>query len=199
MKVNSTVRWLVIGLLAVLVFLSLRNCNAFLSPPRTDTVSITKVDTFFVEIRDTEYIPKVQTVTKTDSFTVYEQVQDTSAVLRQFFTKKGYKDTVYKSKYGTVIVIDTVYTNALASRKVRTNIRIPGPITKTIRLRDTVEVDRKRLAVYVGVEGMAWPVGIGALVGLKLPSGTIFSAKAIIFNGKPVYGGQIQIPIKLRK
>ena len=55
---------------------------------------------------------------------------DTAAILTDYYAKVFYRDTS-KTKYGNVIIEDTVTRNRIAARRVLTDFKIPE-ITKTI-------------------------------------------------------------------
>jgi hypothetical protein len=115
----------------------------------TPTV-ITK-DTVYVHVKDSTnwYRPQITSIqgaaipdpskVRVDSFTTIEHVVvyvpmnvDTAAILADYFSKIYYSDTT-KTKYGNVIIKDTVTQNRIAARQVITDFKIPEvTITKTI-------------------------------------------------------------------
>lgn len=198
---NNT-RWIVLGVIVLAICATLWKCNAdgWLRPRPVvrDTVSVVVDSVVFVNNYDTVYVPRETWRSRIDSFISFANV-DTALILRQFFVKHAYKDTVYKSKYGTVVVQDTVYCNTLSSRRVRANIRVPGTITRTVTLRDTVGVSDRRLVGYIGIEGYGWPVGGGLSLGFKLPSGTYMGVKGMMWRGKAAAGVEIKLPIHLKR
>jgi hypothetical protein len=110
----------------------------------------TKTDTVYISVKDSTawyrpsvtaiigaQIPTINTVVRVDSFIAYETVPvyvnaniDTLAILKDYFAKVYYSDTT-KTKYGNVIIQDTVSQNRIGARRVLTDFKIPE-ITKTI-------------------------------------------------------------------
>ena len=109
---------------------------------RTDTVYISVKDSTNwhrpnITVIEGGQIPTEKTTYKVrvDSFIAYEKVYvpvkiDTAAILTDYYAKVFYRDTS-KTKYGSVIIEDSVTQNRIAARRVLTDFKIPE-ITKTI-------------------------------------------------------------------
>jgi hypothetical protein len=119
----------IIIILTVLLIASVVTCNKCCGPKppewelRTDTVYV------YVKDSTTWYKPEVVVVTKparVDSFIAFEKiyVTDTVEVLNDYYSKVYYSDTT-KTKYGNVVIQDTVTQNRIAARRVLTDFKIP--------------------------------------------------------------------------
>lgn len=109
-----------------------------------NTTTKIKIDTVYVQVKqDTSYIPVVKTVylpgkapkpfEKWDTLYIPELTEvDTLAILQDYYSFKMYSDTL-KNKYGFVLVNDTISTNKIVGRGVKTQMTIPE-ITKTVTI-----------------------------------------------------------------
>jgi hypothetical protein len=168
---------LIIAAGLILLIAVVATCNKCWVPPDPVTV---KTDTVYVHVKDSTpwYQPQISVlepgripdahsyqppVVRVDSFIRFEVVNvkvDTAAILRNYFAKAYYSDTT-KTKYGTVVIQDTVTQNRIAARRVLTDFQIPE-VTKT------VTVTKQRRVLYVGVNVMANPVDFINRAGLSL-------------------------------
>ena len=135
---------LIIAAAFVFLVAVVATCNTCWVPrveTRTDTVYVHTVDS------TSWYRPQITTIqggaiqaparVRVDSFTVFEKGEiryvpvpaDTAAILADYFARVYYSDTT-QTKYGTVIIQDTVTQNRIAARRVITDFKIPE-ITKT--------------------------------------------------------------------
>jgi hypothetical protein len=142
----------IIVLIALVVFLLLRNCKG-----GRKSIPTVKTDTVFVKIeQDTQYVPKPDTIyyTKTSYKSVpyrifdtlyLEQLidADTANILKDYFATAVYHDTI-KNPYGYVLVKDTITQNRIKSRGVSQNLLIPE-ITRTITIQQP-----KKAQLYLG-------------------------------------------------
>jgi hypothetical protein len=123
--------------LALALVASVITCNKCYGPkpPKVET----KIDTVYVYVRDSTKwyvpVPEVVVITKPgriDSFIAYDKiiVRDTVEVMNDYYSKVYYSDTT-QTKYGSVVIQDTVTQNRIAARRVLTDFKIPE-ITKTI-------------------------------------------------------------------
>jgi hypothetical protein len=113
-----------------------------IQPPKTDTVYV-KEQTAVYRPNITVYEPgriptEVKTETKylvrVDSFIQYDKEYitmniDTAAILADYYAKVFYSDTV-KSKYGHIVIQDSVTQNRIASRQVSTDFKLPEKVEK---------------------------------------------------------------------
>lgn len=113
--------------------------------PKNTTTTIVKVETKWdtVKINTVEYVPYKNTVIKT----VYETIPadvDTLTILQEYFNKVVYTDTIQIDTFGSITLIDTISKNAILSRRILSDIRIP---TTTI----TAETVKNKVEVYTGI------------------------------------------------
>lgn len=138
---------LIIAAALIILIAVVATCNKCWVGPASET----KTDTVYVQVKDSTdwYRPEVTVIVggqipgkpqpvRVDSFIVYEKVPeyivDTVLVLNDFYSKIYYSDTT-KTKYGNIVVQDTVTQNRIAARRVLTDFKIPE-ITKTIIPKD---------------------------------------------------------------
>jgi hypothetical protein len=119
----------IIIILTVLLIASVITCNRCCNPnpPEWEV----RTDTVYVYVKDSTkwYKPEVVVITKperVDSFIAYEKiyVTDTVEILNDYYSKVYYSDTT-KTKYGSVVIQDTVTQNRIAARRVFTDFKIP--------------------------------------------------------------------------
>lgn len=203
---SSLIKWLIVGGIALLLFFMVRACNVqgwFKS--HQDTVTI-RHDTTLYSIRDSLiYVPKPYAVTQykplpysiTDSFTSFQPV-DTAAILHDYLASRFYIDTVFNSKYGYIVILDTISQNRIMKRTVDRNITIPT-FTNTVTL-----TQPKKIIAYFGFEilGNAKSIvsGGGSSLGFKLRNDNYFGLKAFQYKKEPIiWGMEAKFPIRLTK
>jgi hypothetical protein len=115
------------------------------------TPTVVTKDTVYVHVKDSTnwYRPQITSIqggaipdptkVRVDTLTKFEKVVvyipaniDTGVILADYYSKVFYSDTT-KTKYGNVIIKDTVTQNRISARQVITDFKIPEvTITKTI-------------------------------------------------------------------
>jgi hypothetical protein len=189
-------------LLAVFIILlfALYTCN------RCNPVNIDepKIDTVFVPVKDSSgwYKPTVKVIrtvqpVRVDSFVQFDKVfveVDTAAILKDYYSKVFYSDTT-KTKYGNVIIKDTVTENRISARQVITDFNIPV-ITKTV-------TQPKRTQVYIGmnVQGMpASPItAFGPSIMLKTKQDKVIELGALTAGHYWMYHASIKFKLSFKK
>lgn len=162
---------LIIALALFILIAFVATCNKCWVGPAPEV----KTDTVYVHVKDSTawYRPEVSVIVggqipgkpqpaRVDSFIVYEKVPeyrvDTVLVLNDFYSKVYYSDTT-KTKYGNIVVQDTVTQNRIAARRVLTDFKIPE-ITKTIVPKDKrwgigfqagYGINNSKLSPYLGI------------------------------------------------
>ena len=173
-----------------------------------------KTDTVWVAIQgDTVYVPEVQTVTHTNTF--YKPIYrtdtleisevlpaDTAAILSRFYQTAYYSDTISKrdtglSKYGYIVVADSVSQNRITSRRLISNLKIP-------EVTNTITIQKNKIVLYAGVSAMgtlATPLyALGGDLSLKSRNGKIYTVGALTTKeGDMYYVAGFKVPIRLRK
>lgn len=200
-------KYSVILICVFLIFLLFKRCGDGKSDkPTKDTVAIKEVvkwlrskkDTVYVPKMVKEYVPNYITLHDTlESFEYIVQKVDTSAILKNYYTEKLYADT-QNVQYGSVIIHDVIAKNQIKQRRLQSNFNVPE-VTKAITIKEP-----PRVKAYIGFSAMGNKESIiyatGASFGImakngKLYNGTVHLSK----DGGVLYGGQILIPIKLKK
>jgi len=190
-----------------------RNFLGGLFGSKTDTLKV-KTDTVWVAIQgDTVYVPEVQTVTHTNTF--YKPIYrtdtleisevlpaDTAAILSRFYQTAYYSDTISKrdtglSKYGYIVVADSVSQNRITSRRLISNLKIP-------EVTNTITIQKNKIVLYAGVSAMgtlATPLyALGGDLSLKSRNGKIYTVGALTTKeGDMYYVAGFKVPIRLRK
>jgi hypothetical protein len=124
-----------------------------------------------------------------------ETLVDTTAILQDYFAKYMYADT-FRTKYGNVVVLDTVTRNKIEGRKYLVDFTIPSEIKYV-----TQEAKQKN-QIYFSMGGLynmnALSVGGGLL--LKTKRDRMFGVNAYLgTDGMLTYNFQTMLKISLKK
>jgi hypothetical protein len=196
-------------LLAVFIILlfALYTCN------RCNPVNIDepKIDTVFVKVKDSSgwYRPNITTIEpgripankpkpeSVDSFPTFEEEPffvDTAAILKDYYSKVFYSDTT-KTRYGNVIIKDTVTENRISARQVITDFNIPV-ITKTV-------TQPKRTQVYIGMNVQGMPTSpitaFGPSIMLKTKQDKVIELGALTAGHYWMYQASLKFKLSFKK
>lgn len=187
----------------VVLFLLFRRCGDGDKKVTSDTLKV-KIDTFYMPSKtDTFYRPPIVKTEyrsvikyKTDTLESFSTV-DTSEILKDFFAVNYYEDEI-QVEYGKVIIHDTITTNMIAGRVVKTEFKIPV-IEKTI----TVTRPPKNI-FYVGFGAMGSEQNFieqtKVSFGFKAKNDKYYGLEgALSREGSVLAGFEVKIPIRLKK
>lgn len=189
----------------ILVFLLFRRCGSGDKQITNDTLKV-KIDTFYLPSKtDTFYKPSIvkteykkDTLWKTDTLESTEYLPiDTAEILKDYFATRYYEDEI-PVEYGKVIIHDTITTNMIAGRGVKTDLKIPV-IEKTI----TVTMPPKNI-FYVGFGAMGSQQNFleqtKVSFGFKAKNDKYYGFEgALSREGNVLAGFEVKIPIRLTK
>lgn len=200
-------KYSVILICVLLIFLLFRRCgNGKTDKPTKDTIAVKEVVKWLPSKKDTVYVPKIEKIYTPKPYTVHDTLEsfeyviqkvDTATILKDYYTEKLYADT-QSVQYGNIIIHDVITKNQIKQRRLQSNFTIPE-VTKTITIKNP-----PRVTAYLGFSAMGnketMIYATGASFGImakngKLYNGTVHLSK----DGGVLYGGQVLLPIRLRK
>lgn len=117
--------------------------------PEWNPIEVTRIDSVRVTDTFNKVVLKPYAVVKhqVDSFIAFDRLPvDTAAILKDYYSKVYYKDSSL-TKWGAILIMDTITKNRIAGRSVITDFTIPvvtNTITKSIE-------QKKRNQVYIGL------------------------------------------------
>lgn len=161
--------WLIV-ILIVFILIRSCDCNGGKGRNTPDTISVVRDTTFVYEVTDTQYVPTPVYISqpvyvpqyKTDTLEISEVLPaDTAAILARYYQKVFYSDT-QNTKYGKVLIQDTVTQNRITSRRFLSELNIPV-VKETITLSQP-----KRTVLYLGFSGIGNPEQPIYMVGADL-------------------------------
>lgn len=180
-KGNLSLILIVAALIAVIILQ--RSCNK----PSQPSV-IVKIDTVYQTIRDTFMLdrpvpveviksgkPYPVNIHDTIFLAVTEKI-DTAAILSDYFYSRIYKDTA-KSKYGYVLIIDTVTQNKIKGRSIISNLSIPEINTTKI-------IQKNKIFVGLGVGSTGTQLGFGPRLFLLTKHDALYNIGADVLPGQ---------------
>ena len=146
-----------------------------------------------VTIDSPVYIPKWKTkiVFQTDTLPV-----DTAAILKDYFTSYVYEDTVRLDSFGYLTIHDTISKNKIASRKVKTAVKIPTTI-----ITNTLTVNKTRFYTGISLSGNTQTINqINGELLLKTKSGNVYGL-GIGVNSlwQPIISASMYWELKMKK
>lgn len=201
-NIATIIKWLVIGGIALLIFLFYKSCRKDNLPVKEfvhDTTYVNSFDTLVIEKPVPVKVEYVREVMKYDTLTnieIFQNAADTAAILERYFATRYY-DTTIAVPYGKIRFADTVTQNRIIGKGIITNLSIPVE-------KQTVTVqEKKRIIAYFGIEAIGnqnnIPYASGITFGIKLRNDQFFEIKGLVTNDKPMYGFGLKFPIRLKK
>lgn len=197
--------WLLVILIAIILIRSC-DCNGGEGTRTPDTISVVRDTTFVYEVTDTQYVPTPIYISKpvyvpqykTDTLEISEVLPaDTAAILARYYQKVYYSDT-QNTKYGKVLIQDTVTQNRITSRRFLSELNIPV-VKETITLSQP-----KRTVLYLGFSGMGNPeqpfYSVGADFTLQGKNRKMYGIGVQLTRDNQIfYSFQYKLPIVLKR
>lgn len=197
--------WLLVILIAIILIRSC-DCNGGSGRNTPDTISVVRDTTYVYEVTDTEYIPTPVYISKpvyvpqykTDTLEISEVFPvDTAAILARYYQKVYYSDT-QNTKYGKVLIQDTVTQNRITSRRFLSELNIPV-------VKETITISQpKRTVLYLGFSGMGNPeqpfYSVGADFTLQGKNRKMYGIGVQLTKDNQIfYSFQYKLPIVLKR
>jgi hypothetical protein len=204
-KNNHTTTLIFYGLLFILGFML--GCNLQCNKGKTEIKVIEikdsvqhKPEPVNIEVIAPGRIPelaksKPYIVRITDTLWIFEHGEiDTAAILQDYFAKVFYRDTI-STKYGNVIILDTVTRNRIDWRKAILDFEIPSEV------KYVTKEEKKRNQIYLSMGGLynQYALSVGGGFTLKTKKDRMFGVRAYLgTGGKITYNFTTDLKIKLR-
>lgn len=201
----TTVKWLSILAIVIIVALLFRSCYSNKKPEKA--IVTIKVDTVWKDnvLIDTQYVPHLVTEYVPKKYTVHDTLEtdrevikptDTAAILKRFYEKSVYADTQTVT-HGQIVISDTVSQNRIISRSLIASIQCPE-ITKVIT---TEKPHRTTLFLGAGLFGQKSEIfyGVNGTADLQFKNGKMYGVGYMLNQtGSPIYSFSFKIPIRLK-
>lgn len=192
----------IIAVLVVIILLQRCSSGSTTENPKPEIITKTVIDTQYVPVKDTVYLPAPTLVGKPEIDTTWRdtlRLKDSSydylfnryvELGNKYYSRHIYKQTFDIDTIGTATLIDTVISNKITGRSFSYDLTYPvitTTITNTIK-----EPYKPRRQLYVGggIWGNQSALVNGISVGLlyKDRKDRVFGANAGVFNNQVTYG-----------